>query len=338
MSNIKKMILYKRTLYLSIIFFVLLALNIIFLAALLRYYFVHDVFKITLDAIDNLVTIISAIILLGFISSQLPKLRDLGDSSFYEVAYLIIIGLMGIIISYFNKSTHADMFIAPFMDMFEVLSVILILTILMSKSMFFKNLIDHKARKRDLLTCLVMFSIMGIIASSYILLVNNSYGNVRNLIVMIAGLAGGPVIGIPVGIISGFYRLLIGGPTAVPCSVATIICGVLSSAIYVINGKKFLKRMWASFLMFLFVGFEMLLVVWMCPDISIPYVQNLYPLMVFANVVGMVLFLMIIKEDRKPKVDYEELRIRELENTLDEYQDRVDQLEDDVEFLKNKIE
>ena len=90
--------------------------------------------------------------------------------------------------------------------------------------------------------------------------------------------------------------------------------------------------------MFLFVGFEMLLVVWMCPDISIPYVQNLYPLMVFANVVGMVLFLMIIKEDRKPKVDYEELRIRELENTLDEYQDRVDQLEDDVEFLKNKIE
>lgn len=278
-------------------------------------------------------TIISAIIIFGFISSQLPKLRDMGNSSFYEIAYLIIIGLMGIIISYFNKSTNADAFISPFMDMFEVLSVMLIMVLIMSKTRFFKNMIDHKARKRDLLACLIMFSFMGIVASTYILLIDNSYGNVRNLIIMIAGLSGGPVIGIPAGIISGGYRFLMGGPTAVPCSIATIICGFLSSAVYVINGKRFLKHFWAVFLMFLFVGFEMLLILWLCPNISIPYVQNLYPLMVFGAVVGMFLFLMIIKENRKPKVDYEELRINELENTLEEYQDKVDQLEEDIEIL-----
>lgn len=60
--------------------------------------------------------------------------------------------------------------------------------------------------------------------------------------------------------------------------------------------------------------------------------------MVFGAVVGMFLFLMIIKENRKPKVDYEELRINELENTLEEYQDKVDQLEEDIEILKKKIE
>lgn len=159
------------------------------------------------------------------------------------------------------------------------------------------------------------------------------------MVVMTAGLFGGPVLGIPVGIISGVYRLFLGGSTAVPCSSATIICGFLGSAIYVLNGKKFLKHFWAVILMFLYIGFEMLLIVWMSPqNISIPYVQDIYPLMLFGNVLGMILFIMIVREEKKPDIDYEELRMRELQNTLDEYQDKVEQLEEDVEFLKKKIE
>lgn len=339
MSNIKKRIIYKRTLYLSIIFFVLLAFNIIFLASLIRYYYLLGFFKISFEIVDNIVTIISAIIILGFISTRLPQLRNMGDSSLYEIAYLIIIGLFSILISYFNKSTNSDAFISPFMDMFEVLSVILILILISSKTKFFKNMMFHKARRKDKVVCLIIFTVLAIIASSYILFINDSYVNVRNMVVMTAGLFGGPVLGIPVGIISGVYRLMIGGSTAVPCSFATIICGFLGSAIYVLNGKKFLKHFWAVILMFLYIGFEMLLIVWMSPqNISIPYVQDIYPLMLFGNVLGMILFIMIVREEKKPDIDYEELRMRELQNTLDEYQDKVEQLEEDVEFLKKKIE
>ena len=57
--------------------------------------------------------------------------------------------------------------------------------------------------------------------------------------------------------------------------------------------------------------------------------------MAFGNVLGMILFLMIIREQEKPnEIDYEELRIKELENTVEEYQDKIDKLEEDVEILK----
>ena len=48
--------------------------------------------------------------------------------------------------------------------------------------------------------------------------------------------------------------------------------------------------------MFLFTGFEMLMVVVMTPsDISFPFIHNLYPEMLFASVVGIILFSLAIK-------------------------------------------
>lgn len=337
MSNIKKIRLYKRTLYFALIFLVLLILNIIFLASLVKYYYFVGYFKFSLASLDNIITILAAIIILGFISTRLPKLRNMGDSSFYEIAYLIVIGLLSIIISYFNKSTNSEALVAPFLDVFEILSVSLILMLIMSKTKFFKKLMFRKANKKDFIVCMVMFSVIAIIASCYFVFINNSQVNVRNLIVMIAGLFGGPIVGIPAGIISGGFRLLQEGVTAVPCALATVICGFLSSTVYIINGRKLIRRSWAVILMFLFIGFEMLLIIWLTPEnISIPYVQTLYPLMLFGNVLGMILFLMIAREEKNKDIDYEELRINELENTVEEYQDKVDRLEEDIELLKKK--
>ena len=81
----------------------------------------------------------------------------------------------------------------------------------------------------------------------------------------------------------------------------------------------------------------MLLIILMTPpNISVPYVSDIYPLMLFASVLGIILFRMIIKEEKSGKeaITYEQLRIRELENTLEEYEDRFDRLEEDVELLK----
>ena len=90
--------------------------------------------------------------------------------------------------------------------------------------------------------------------------------------------------------------------------------------------------------MFLYVGFEMLLILWLTPpNISIPYINDLSPLMLFGSVLGMILFIMIFREVKSDKeVSYEELRIRELENTLEEYDDEMDNLREDIELLKKK--
>lgn len=336
MSHIKKIRTNPKSFLISLIFLVLIIFNVVLFAYLIRFYFMAGFFKSSVEMFGQLFTVISAIIILGFISTRLPQLRNMGNSSLYEIGYLIIIGLLSIIISFFNKSTNTDAFVNPFVSIFEVLSVVLILMLIMSKTRFFKNVKNGVANKKDMFICFLMFLVIAVISTTYVVEVNDSYANVRNLIVMISGLFGGPVVGIPLAILSAVYRFLMGGTTAFPCSVSTIICGFLSSVIYVINKKKFLKGYRPVLLIFLFVGFEMLMIVWLTPQyISIPYINNLYPLMAFGNVLGMILFLMIIREQEKPnEIDYEELRIKELENTVEEYQDKIDKLEEDVEILK----
>ena len=327
----------KNRIFLLAVFLILLISNIIMVASLVNFYVQTHQLYFSFDQFNNIFSLISAIIILGFISTRLPQFRNLGDSSIYEISYLVILGIFGIILSNFNESAHAGSFLRPFLGMFRVLSVMLILLLIASKTRSFKNIMNKKATKKDLLVTLVIFSILGCAASLYCIPVHESLANVRNLIIMIAGLFGGPFVGIPAGLISGGFRFMEGGHTALPCAVATIISGVLGSLIYVANNKKFIKGLNAVVLMFLYTGFEMLLIVALTPrSISVGYVNDIYPLMVFGAVVGMILFLMIIQNDNHDASSYEELRMREFENTLDEYQNKIDQLEEDVEILKSK--
>lgn len=332
-----KQSLNKSSIFIVTVFFVLLVSNIILVASLVNYYIQNHEFHISFGFLNYVFSMISALIILGFISTRLPQFRNLGDSSIYEISYLIILGVFSIILSYFNQSAHAGEFIGPFLGMFRVVSVMLILLLIASKTKSFKNILKGNATKKDLLVALVIFAILGCISSVYYIPVHDSMANVRNMVIMIAGLFGGPVVGIPAGLIAGGFRFIQGGNTAFPCSLATVIAGVLGSMIYVANRKRFIKGFAAAILMFLYIGFEMMLIVVLTPpSISIGYVNAIYPLMVFGSVFGMVLFLMIIKENKHDAHSYEELRLNEFENTLDEYQNKIDQLEEDIEILKNK--
>ena len=327
-----------KSLAFALIFLLLIVTNIVLYASLIEFYYTNHVFSISWPLVNHILTMGSAIIIFGFISTRLPQFRNMGDSSIYEIGYLIIIGLFSIIISYFNKSTNTEAFFMPFLDMFKVLSVMLILMLIATKTRFFKNIMHKEFTKTDLLFTCIIFCILGCIASMYTIPVDNSYANVRNLIVLIAGLFGGPYVGIPVGLVSGGFRLAGSGVTTLPCALATMIAGFIGSFIYILNNGKFLKGKFAVILMFLYVGFEMLLIVWLTPqNISIPYINDIYPLMLFGDVLGMILFIMIFREVKSDKnISHEELRINELENKLEEYDDEIEKLHEDIELLKKK--
>ena len=62
--------------------------------------------------------------------------------------------------------------------------------------------------------------------------------NIRDIAPMLAGLTAGPLVGLSVGLIGAVHRLIIGGFTAVPCSLATVISGLLFGFIYHLNKGK----------------------------------------------------------------------------------------------------
>lgn len=322
----------------DLIFIILIISNLILFLGLI-YHYSNTEIHIEFKQINQILTILATLIILGFISTRLPQLRDASDNSLYEIGYLVIIGMFSIILSYFNESTSSKLILGPYVDMFKILSVSIILMILASKTKPFKEILHGKFTKKNQIICLIIFSILGIIASHSHIYINNTPANIRCLIIMISGLFGGPFVGIPAGIIAGAYRYSLGGFSALPCAISTVLSGIIGSLIFTWNDKKFPRTIPAIILMFLYVGFEMLLIVILSPaNVSFPFIEEIYPVMAFADVVGIILFSMILKERKKSKqsISYEELKIKELENELEGYDERIEKLEAEIEELKKE--
>ena len=62
--------------------------------------------------------------------------------------------------------------------------------------------------------------------------------NVRELAAMMAGLTGGPVAGLLAGIIGGVHRYTVGGATALPCTISTILIGIIAGLVALHSSGK----------------------------------------------------------------------------------------------------
>ena len=326
-SMLKERLKHKNKNYLkmNMLFLLLIISNIILLIGLINYYSTIGI-NINFDFFNDLSAVIATIILLGFISAKLPKLKDLGDSPLYGMAYLIIICVIGLMTSYFTGKINTPELFGPYLNMFKMLCAVLIFVLIATNLKSFKAVLHGEYDRKNLIVCFVIFTILGLVASRWVVTINDTPANVRCLIVMISGLFGGPYLGIPVGIISGAYRFTLGGTTALPCAISTVISGVVGSLIFIWNDKKFPRTIAAITLMFLFTGFEMLMIVILTPEgISFPYLRNIYPIMVFA---------IVVREKRQnsaSSISYEERKINELRN---EYDEVIEDLRKEIQELK----
>lgn len=308
------------------IFIVLIIANLLFF-----YIFVSNL-KLTNDSLydfEDLGLILSSIIIFAFISSKLPKLRKLGDSSLYDVTYFLILALITLFISYYNSVINTFMSLGSFLDMFNILAVSLIFMIVAMQTRIFKAVVRGEKSRRNLIYCAIIFSVLGILASMSIF-IDKSPANVRTMTILIGSMLGGPIVGIPSAIVAGLFRLSLGGVTAVPCSISTILCGFIGSAVYILNGRRFLNSTKSAILMFLMVGLEMLFILLYVPSsMDVQLVNSIYPPMLFGSVVGIVLFKLVIKDNEeksKNKKDIHE-EVAELKESLKEHEEKIDRLE-----------
>ena len=332
----KKLKTDKNYLKMNALFLFLIIANVVLLIGLISYYSQTGI-NIDFKYFDDISAVIATIIILGFISAKLPKIRELGDSSLYGMVYLIIICAIGLMTSYFNGKVNTPALFGPYLEMFKMLCATLIFVLLATNLKSFKAVLHGRFSRKEQIVCLVIFTVLGLVASKWCVNINGTPANVRCLVVMISGLFGGPFVGIPVGIISGAYRFTLGGVTALPCSISTVLSGIVGSLIFMWNDRKFPRTITAIALMFLFTGFEMLMIVILSPaDISFPYIRNIYPIMLFASVIGIILFSIVVKEERDKEetiITYEEQKIKEFK---EEYDGIIKDLKDEINELKEK--
>lgn len=194
-----------------------------------------------------------------------------------------------------------------FADLLVKLLIIIVIAYALTRLRFFREVLDGKLTQKNLIILILIFGGLAIFCTYAGFQVNGAIANIRDMAPMIAGLVGGPVAGLGVGLIGGLHRLTMGGLTAVPCALSTILAGLIAGLIYIKNKKKFIGIWGAVIFAILMETLHMVLILILATPFAqaVEVVTKIYVPMVVGNVVGMFIFAFmitnVIKKLKQPK-------------------------------------
>lgn len=171
----------------------------------------------------------------------------------------------------------------------------------------FKLVLNNKGTWIDRLIIIALFGVFSILGTYMgTELPSGAILNYRDLGPMIAGLVGGPVVGLGAGLIGGVHRFFMGGFTAVPCALATILIGLICGIVRYKNGNRLISVQWAMLLAILMECFHMGLTLLIARPFAdaLAVVKLVVLPMVIANAVGMMVALFLIK-NKEEKISTE---------------------------------
>lgn len=120
--------------------------------------------------------------------------------------------------------------------------------------------------------------------------------NVRELAAMIAGVAGGPIGGTLAGIIGGVHRYTVGGATALPCTVSTILIGIVSGFVSTrLQGKIYVLKGAALGFVLESAAMGLILLLVQPFDVAASIVSQIAIPMITANTIGLALWVYFYK-------------------------------------------
>ncbi len=203
-------------------------------------------------------------------------------------------------------------------DLVKTASVVIVFAYLITRTRFFAEVLDRHYTYKNVAISILFFGILSIFGTyGGIALPSGAIANIRDLGPMIAGIFGGPVIGVGAGLIGGLQRYFAGGFVAVPCSLATVIAGLVGGIFFILRKNSF-PKIWQVALIsacmeLLHMGLTLL--------IARPYedalavVESVILPMVIANAAGAGIFTFIIRNlvmEKKTAAEKEKYR-QELE-------------------------
>ena len=176
------------------------------------------------------------------------------------------------------------------------ISLVIVVAYLITRTKHFNNLIDRRPTFADRLILMLIFGGFSIYGTYSGVEIFGAIANTRDLGPMVAGLVGGPFMGLGAGLIGGIHRYLLGGFTCLPCALATIISGILGGLIYLLNGKRVVRVYWAAIFAILMESFHMLLALLIAKPFSaaLQLVEEIWLPMIGANAIGVGIFALII--------------------------------------------
>lgn len=200
-------------------------------------------------------------------------------------------------------------------DLIKTACVVVAFAYVVTRTTFFTEILDKKLTFTNQSILILLFGALSIFGTyGGLQLPSGAIANIRDLGPMVAGLVGGPIVGLGAGLIGGVHRYFLGGFVCIPCSLSTVIAGLLGGAIYLLKKGKFVT-VWQAILFSIFMellhmGLTLLLAKPF--DQALGVVKEVILPMVVANALGIAVFALIIRNliiERKTAADKETLKL-----------------------------
>ncbi len=190
-------------------------------------------------------------------------------------------------------------------DLLQQMSVFLVIAYLFTKSPAFRPLTSEVIGGRHKLLLYVIFSTFSILGTYFGLPVHDAIANTRAIGPVLAGIIGGPLLGVSTGLTGGLHRYTLGGFTAFSCGVSTTIEGLAGGLVHlylVRRGKT--ERIFSPGVAlgttFAAEALQMLIILLLSRPFTeaVDLVRLIALPMMLANSVGAALFISIIRDQR----------------------------------------
>lgn len=204
-----------------------------------------------------------------------------------------------------------------FVPIFQEASIVLLektfvivgIAYLITKASFFGEILDKKFTKKNIFLLIIILGSLSIFANHTGADYLGANANVRDLAPMVGGLIAGPFVGVSVGIIGAIDRFLLGGPTYIPCTIATFLAGLFSGIIYILNKGKFVGVFYAVLFSAFYEIFHIILVILTPYDLAFTIVKELSIPIILANSIGMLIFAIFISNEIKEREQAREMAL-----------------------------
>lgn len=165
---------------------------------------------------------------------------------------------------------------------------------------YFKHMINSRNSILDGIIMVIVFGLFSLYGTYSGVQSTGAIANIRNLGSMMAGLLGGPWVGLGAGLIGGLHRLALGGFTAIPCSLGTILSGLIGGLLMVLWKSKI--GIWKpTIFAFLMEAMDMVLILLLARplDQAVTLVSIIGLPMILANTFGIAIFAFLVDDMRE---------------------------------------
>ena len=129
--------------------------------------------------------------------------------------------------------------VSTLLSLINSVTVIIVIAYFLTRSRIFQRVLEKNMTGRDKLLMVLIFGLFSIYGTLSGFRILGGIASIRDLGPTVAGLLGGPLVGVGAGIIGGIHRYVQGGFTAVGCGVATVVAGLAGGIMYLMKRDRF---------------------------------------------------------------------------------------------------